>query len=55
MGPRPRVDFGPDQLDWEFCLDDLSVRLTENGERTREDGGGYERQNQVKRIEQEEL
>lgn len=22
------VDFGPDRLDWEFCLDDLTVRFT---------------------------
>jgi hypothetical protein len=31
------VDFGPDQLDWEFCLDDLLVGFAQRDQGTGED------------------
>ena len=49
------VDFGPDQLDWEFCLDDLTVGFTRCREKMCEDSGKSEKGRRAKGIEWEEL
>ena len=49
------VDFGPDQLDWEFCLDDLTVGFTRCRGKMCEDSGKSEKGRRAKGIEWEEL
>ncbi len=49
------VDFGPDRLDWEFCLDDLTVGLRQCGENMCEGRGKYEKGERAKSIEWEKL
>jgi len=49
------VDFGPDRLDWEFCLDDLRVGFMQREQEAGEDGTEREGARQAASIEWEEL
>jgi hypothetical protein len=49
------VDFGPDRLDWEFCLDDLRVGFTRRDQETGEGGTEHEGGRQMTSSEWEEL
>ncbi|KAF7511798.1 hypothetical protein GJ744_003529 [Endocarpon pusillum] len=47
------VDFGPDQLDWEFCLDDLTVGFMRCGGEMCEGSGESEKGRRAEGIERE--
>ena len=49
------VDFGPDRLDWEFCLDDLVVSFTKCNQGLYHDDGGCREKEQADSIRWEEL
>lgn len=44
------VDFGPDRLDWEFCLDDLSVSFTKYNQGLCQDDGEHGETEQAESI-----
>lgn len=49
------VDFGPDQLDWEFCLDDLTVGFKKCNQNGCQEGEKRRVPKHAENIGQEEL